>query len=216
MGQAVEPVPAQRPPGPPLARAARTWPPRPGWSRGTRCRSRPRRARRAARRRPRRARRATWAGAAARGRSATRSRRRTSASISTGAAYSVPPCTIRCPTASTRPNDSIAVLDRRRCRRAAARRGQVARRRVTSSSGVRTRSLRLLDPALTTQHAAWSSVSRPRPVPDLRGVLAELPGVRAARDPLVRHVLPHVPGRCLPARAPGRSRPSPGGTGPGR
>jgi len=36
--------------------------------------------------------------------------RRTSASTSTGAAYSVPPCTTRCPTASTRPNDSIAFL----------------------------------------------------------------------------------------------------------
>src|SRR5579864_5074073 len=115
--------------------------------------------------------------------------RRTSASMSTGAAYSVPPCTTRCPTASTRPNDSIAFL--MSALSAAPRGAGRSAPAVTSSSGDRTRSLRLLDPALTTR--TWRS-SPPRPVPDLRRVLAELPGIRPGRDPLVFHQLPHVPG----------------------
>ena len=86
--------------------------------------------------------------------------RRTSASMSTGAAYSVPPCTTRCPTASTRPNDSIAFL--MSALSAAPRGAGRSAPAVTSSSGDRTRSLRLLDPALTT--STWVS-TRATPSP---------------------------------------------------
>src|SRR5579875_2899550 len=149
-------------------------------------------------------------------RSVSDSRRcRTSPVTSTGEVYSVPPCTIRWPTASTRPNDPTAALIEAlsAAPRGAARSAAAA----TSSCAVRTRSLRLLDPALTTSTRAGAvafmpappepaggrrrlAASAPRPVPDLRRVLAVLPGVRPAHDPLVRHELAHVAGR---AREPG-------------
>ena len=75
---------------------------------------------------------------------------------------------------------------------------------TTASSGPRTRSLRLLDPALTTRIRPADAIGCAQDghvqSADLRGVLALEPRVRAGLDPLVHHQLAHVAGPRAEAR----------------
>src|SRR5581483_4462759 len=116
------------------------------------------------------------------------SRSRTPPSIRTGPVNSVPPCTMRWPTASTPPasetNVRIADVSIPRptaCREAAA----------TSWSSSRTESLRLDDPALTTR--TRTSVG-PGPRAYCGRVLAFLARVGAGADAFVCHVLAELGG----------------------
>ena len=116
----------------------------------------------------------------------------------------------RWPTASIGPKERDGLGDRRVVGRRRAGAGRSADA-TTASSASRTRSFRLLEPALTTRirdgpPAATRSdaaVSRPRPVADLRRVLALEPGVRPGLEPAVDHPLPQV-------RRPRRRDPAPG------
>ncbi len=91
------------------------------------------------------------------------SRSRTSGVTRTGAVYLVPPCTIRCPAAPTGPKDPIAfsivaVPAVPSLPSPTAGRSAPA---TTLASSSRTRSFRLLDPALTTRTRLSSSISSP-------------------------------------------------------
>ena len=74
-------------------------------------------------------------------------------------------------------------------------------RRPCASSSSSSRSLRLLEPALTTSSAAQR---RPRPVADVRQVVAVLAGVGAVAQALVDHLLAQRRPRAGRGRARGR------------
>ena len=132
------------------------------------------------------------AGAAARGRSAPRAARAPARRSRPAAGSPSPPCTMRCPTASAsgRPS-SASAGDRRVARRTRARARRPCDRRRPS-----TRSLRLLEPALTTRSRTRSA--RPGPVAHVGRVVAVLARVGAVAQPLVDH----RPGAGAAARAP--------------
>ena len=202
VGEAVEAVAPQRPALAPLRAAARRSRPRPAASRGRPCRSRRPRARRAAHGRRRRCRPARRAGAGARARRARPARRRRRRRRSTASRKRAPPCTTRWPDRVRR-----AAVRRARLleRRAVGRRAGRVRPRA-ASSGPSRRSLRLLEPALTTRTrtSAVGRPVRPGPVADLGRVLAVLARVRAVAQALVDHLLAQVRGARRRARARGR------------
>ena len=196
------------------ARASRTSTPPRAASRGTPCRSRRRAGRPGSA-----ARTASIAGERLRlverreGRERRDARDRPRRRARPAPANRVPPWTTRCPTASAaaQPGD-------RRPRRAARRRPRRSRGRsavsTTASSGSSTRSLRLLDPALTTR-------IRPAGVGHAQFAIsgASSPSSRVYARASIRLSTSSCrtcPAREREARAPGRSRRSRGGTGRGR
>ena len=134
---------------------------------------------------------ATSAGGAARGRRAPRAAARRARRSATGATNSVPPWTMRWPTASIGParSSSVASASSSTCPRGARRLRReeepVVRRRGRAS-------LRLLEPALTTRMRIHGLGVGPGPVADLGRILAVCAGVGAAAEPLVDHSLPQL------------------------
>src|SRR4051794_26855443 len=115
----------------------------------------------------------------------------------TAARNVVPPWTTRWPTASAVPRSRNAASTS-----ASSKRPPDAARSchpTTRSSPASSRSLRLLEPALTT--STCTSVG-PDPVAHVRRVLAVLTGVLPVPQPFVHHLLPHVRGPAAEARDP--------------
>src|SRR5260370_38940736 len=107
----------------------------------------------------------------------------TSASMRTDSGQRPPPCTTRCPTASTPPIAWIAAssLDPSTCPPVASNSCSP----LTSSSGPTTLTLSELDPALTTRTRI---LVRPLPVRDVGRVFAVVARVLAVLQALVDHV----------------------------
>src|ERR1035437_5377149 len=128
-----------------------------------------------------------WSGARS-----VRARRRatTSGPIRTGPTNSVPPWTMRWPTASTAPKPSTdRAVPASSAWPCGAGRSAAA---VTRSSSSRSRSFRLVDPALTT--SIRMALVGPGPAADLRIILAGRARVGASKQTPVAHLLPNVSG----------------------
>ena len=151
-----------------------------------------------------------WSGA----RSVSASRRRAHpASISTGSVNSVPPWTMRWPTASIGRLRAIA------SRSAPSSSLPAGAGMFSAESGAvaagEHRELEAARAALTIEDP-HSPSDGPGPVADVRRVLSATAGCRRGRGPAGRPSPGGARRRATAAPAPGRPRPSPGGSGPGR
>src|SRR5437667_9675704 len=112
-------------------------------------------------------------------------------SIRTGPVNSVPPWTIRWPTASTLPKLRTASANSDSTDPSAG--GGRSDDPTTRSPGSRTLSFRVLEPALTTRMSISNPASvRPGPAADFWHILALLPGILASPEQFVLNRLSDV------------------------